>query len=128
MAILLYSSNIILYESLLSKTFCLGWGRESRIQLQDSRCAPLALTNQTSARQASVRPISKIAKTTENFVLPLSVSKTQVNKQLWLITTNSQICKLKTMPIANVGYMIVPIHTVAKECWDSTSVISVLLE
>ena len=59
------------------------------------------------------RAISWTAETVENFLPPFSVSKTQVNKQLLLVTTSSQVRKPQTM--ANIGNMIVRTHIITEE-------------
>ena len=48
--------------------------------------------------------ISWTAEIVENVVPPLSVCETYVNKQLLLVTTNSQTCKLQT--ITNFSYIL----------------------
>jgi len=69
-----------------------------------------------------MRAISWTAKTLQNFVPPLSVSETQVNKRLFVgydtTSTNSEMCKLQTM--ANISHMIVPLHIIAGEYGEGT--------
>jgi len=67
--------------------------------------------------------ISWTAETVENFLPPLRVSETQVNKQLLLITRNSQVCKPQT--VANISNMIVLTRIITREYWESILVISV---
>ena len=57
--------------------------------------------------------ISWTAETVENFLPPFSVSETQVNKQLLLVTTSSQVRKPQTM--ANIGNMIIRAHIITEE-------------
>lgn len=61
---------------------------------------------------SKTKPISLTAETLQNFVPPLSVSETQVNKQLF-VSTNPRMCKLKTM--ANISYVLIPTHIIAGE-------------
>ena len=57
--------------------------------------------------------ISWTGETVENVMPPLWVSKTQVNKQLLLVTTNSQARNPQTIP--NISNMIVVTHVVTEE-------------
>ena len=67
--------------------------------------------------------ISWTGETVENFMPPLWVPETQVNKQLLLVTTNSQARNPQTIP--NISNMMALTHIATEKYWESTLVISV---